>query len=427
MPIFDQGYQHWHGPLSSHAWRWLAIARQGTRVQIKGRRIWVCILMAWLPALGLVIFMALWGLIEKKSESLLAVVKNILPADMLLDPRAYRTSVWTLAFSFFFRIEMFFIMLLIAVAGPGLISGDLRFNALPMYLSRPLNRFDYFLGKLGVIGVLVASVAVVPAVFAYVVGLCFSFDANVIKDTWTVLLASVAYGLVVTVSAGTLILAMSSLTRRSLYVGIAWAGFWIISGSVGSSLTGIHRDSVTQGLYADEMERWVAANPPPPGVQVPRVYGVPRGRIRPVPRWKGGRIGGGADDRWTESWSQASQRAFVKAQENTAAEMRKDWRPLCNYVGNLERIADALLDTDAAWVTIGKAVVRSQQAVEAFGGPMGAPGGGDESVPARDDRFLANWWVPQYPAEWSTGVLVGLLGLSSWTLSRRVKSLDRLK
>ena len=31
MPIFDQGYQHWQGKLSGHAWRWLSITRQGVR------------------------------------------------------------------------------------------------------------------------------------------------------------------------------------------------------------------------------------------------------------------------------------------------------------------------------------------------------------------------------------------------------------
>ena len=36
MPIFDQGYQHWKGALSGHAWRWLAITRQGLRGQLKG-------------------------------------------------------------------------------------------------------------------------------------------------------------------------------------------------------------------------------------------------------------------------------------------------------------------------------------------------------------------------------------------------------
>ena len=48
-------------------------------------------------------------------------------------------------------------MLLVVLAGPNLISRDLRFNALPLYFSRPLTRLDYFLGKLGVIAALVAA------------------------------------------------------------------------------------------------------------------------------------------------------------------------------------------------------------------------------------------------------------------------------
>ena len=37
MPIFDQGYQHWQGTLSGHAWRWLAISRHGIAMQWKGK------------------------------------------------------------------------------------------------------------------------------------------------------------------------------------------------------------------------------------------------------------------------------------------------------------------------------------------------------------------------------------------------------
>ena len=33
MPIFDQGYQHWSGKLSSHAVRWLAVARHGVSLR----------------------------------------------------------------------------------------------------------------------------------------------------------------------------------------------------------------------------------------------------------------------------------------------------------------------------------------------------------------------------------------------------------
>jgi ABC-type transport system involved in multi-copper enzyme maturation permease subunit len=418
MPIFDQGYQHWRGPLSGHPWRWLTIARQGIRVQMAGRLQRALLIVAWVPPLALVVFMALWGLIETKSETMLALVRPLLPPDLLLDPRAYRVTVWTLAYSFFFKFEMFFIMLLVAVVGPGLISRDLRFNSLPLYFSRPLNRFDYFLGKLGVVGALVASVALVPAVFAYFVGLCFSLDPSVLKDTWPVLAACVGYGLVVTASAGTLMLALSSLTRRSLYVGIAWAGLWIISGAVGSSLTEIHRESAAEGIYREEMERWVSANPPPEGVRVPRVYGLPHGRPgrRPKP-FAVARFGrGGDNDPWVDAWWQASDRAGAQARADAAAELRRDWRPLCSYVGNLERLADQMLGTDAAWVTISQSVARARSiAVDE-----------DESDPG-GDRALADQMVPQYPWQWSAGVLAGLLGLSSWTLTRRVKSLDNLK
>ena len=71
MPIFDQGYQHWTGRLSSQAWRWLVITRHGVRAQLKNRAILFLLLVAWVPALALVTFLALWGLIEQKSDSVM--------------------------------------------------------------------------------------------------------------------------------------------------------------------------------------------------------------------------------------------------------------------------------------------------------------------------------------------------------------------
>ena len=250
-------------------------------MQTKNRILRFVLLVAWLPAIALGgRAWRLWGLVEQQSEGVLNVAKNFLPAGVLQDAQAYREPIWTLAFSFFFKTEMFFIFLLVMVAGPGLISRDLRFNALPLYFARPLTRLDYFVGKLGVIGALVAAVAVGPAVFAYVVGVSFCLDLSVVKGTYAVLLASVAYGLVVTVSVGTLMLALSSLTRRSLYVGIALAGFWIISGSVGSIMTAIHRQLSAWPFARQEVARWVAEHPPPPGIQM---HGGQAVRV-PIPR-----------------------------------------------------------------------------------------------------------------------------------------------
>jgi ABC-type transport system involved in multi-copper enzyme maturation permease subunit len=422
MPIFDQGYQHWQGPLSGHGWRWLAIARHGVRVQLKNRLLRFLVLLAWVPALALVVFVAVWGLVEQHNPTVLGLVQRLLPREVLQDPAAHRATVWTLAYSYFFKVEMFCIMLLVTIAGPGLISRDLRFNALPLYFARPLTRLDYFAGKLGVIGALVATAAVGPAVFAYVVGVCFSLDVGVVQDTYLVLLGSVAFGLVVTLSTGTLMLALSSLTRRSLYVGIAWAGLWLISGSVGSILAGVHGDSVRRAVYQEEINRWVQDHPPPAGVQMQGPYPIMSSFREKTPGRRAKADGRHFEfepehERWYQGWQQASMRAWDAAQLAQAEEGREDWRPLCSYVANLNRLADLLLDTDTAWVNFGKAI----------GGPPDEGRGQRGPAVRPRERRLADQMAAQFPWWWSAAVLTALLGLSTCILTRRVRSLDRLR
>jgi ABC-2 type transport system permease protein len=387
MPIIDQGYQHWQGRLSGHHWQWLAIARQGVRGQLAVRRVRLLLLGAWMPALTLVTALALWGLFEQGAESVLRWLQPLLPPDVSADPHAYRLAVWTIAYSVFFKVETFFLMVLVLVAGPNLISRDLRFNALPLYLSRPLTRFDYFLGKLGVLAALVAAVTVAPAVVAYGLGVCFSLDLSVVRDTWRLLPASVLYGLLIVASVGPLMLALSSLSRRTLYVGIAWAGLWIISTMVSSMLENVQRATLLHAIAREELGS-ASFNP--------------HQRHRQI--YAGGR------------WQTVQQR-LERAEAQAAP---TNWRPLCSYTNNLQRLGEALFGTDAAWVTMGRAVAAPRAALQPF---LGGPG----NRSASDDRGLADRLVLQYPWTWSAGVLAALLGVSLWTLSIRVKSLDRLR
>lgn len=243
MPIFDQGYQHWKGQRSGHAWRWWTITRHGVRALSRSWWTRIAVLAAWLPAMALVGTLIVWGLFEQKSSLItpfLALLRQF-PPEIQGGPRNFRVSVWTMAFDLFFSVEMTLWMILVLIVGPGLVSRDLRFNALPLYLSRPLRRIDYFLGKLGVIAFYLALVTTGPALAAYVLGVCFSLDLSVVRDTARVLAAVIAYGLIVTVSAGTLMLAVSSLSRNSLYVGGIWAGLWIVSGTVAGVLVELVR------------------------------------------------------------------------------------------------------------------------------------------------------------------------------------------
>jgi ABC-2 type transport system permease protein len=324
MPIFEQGYQHWHGELKGHAWSWLTITRHGVRAQFRSRWIKAIVFTALMPAVGLASLMVLWGLVEQKAsfiQPFIAMMRD-LPGELKEGPRNFRVPIWTLAFYFFFQVEMFFSMLLVLFVGQSLISQDLRFNAMPLYFSRPLRRIDYFLGKLGIIGTYLAAVAIVPVLVAYLLGISFSMDLSVLRDTAWLLAASLTYGLVVVVSAGTLMLALSSLSRNSRYVGAMWFGLWFISNGVAGVLVG-----------------------------------------------------------------------SVGAR----------WCSLVSYTTNLARICGSLLDTRSAW----------RKLLSVFRADVDQP----------EFELLLN----PSPWTWSAGVLLGLLLVSIWVLSRRVRSLDRMQ
>jgi ABC-2 type transport system permease protein len=397
MPIFDQGYQHWKGELKGHAWRWLAIAQQGVRTGMKNRLLRILIIISWLPAIALTFVLVLWGLVERKTESIMSFAEAVigyfsfLNRGMLLDPIQYRTTIWSLSFNLFLSFQLFFSLLAVLLVGPSLISQDLRFNAIPLYLSRPVRRIDYFMGKLGVIGYFLAMTIIVPSLLAWVCGLIFSLDVTLIRDTFPIIASAIGYGLVVTLSAGLLMLALSSLSRRSLYVGIAWLGIWWISFVAGTILEESARQHRMMKQYQQQARQ-----------QGLNRQGQPQAPVQaPVPPGRGGRPQG--PGRPQPSGLAAAEQQELLDQE--IAEARKDWRPLFSYTANLNRVGKLFLDTDSAWKKIADFM------------PAG---------PQRD-RFLLEMLGYQYPWYWSGGILAGLMGISVCILNFRVKSLDRLR
>lgn len=244
MPIIDQGYQHWSGELSGHAWRWLAIARHGVRIGMKESKVRILLLFAWTPAVALAGALCVWGLLERNS----AIVRPFLEIlshfgfgpEVFADPRNFRVEFWTICYSKFMDVELFAAMILVLLVGRQLIGQDLRFNAMPLYFSRPLRRIDYFTGKLAVIGGFLGMVIIVPALVAYILGLAFSLDITILRDTFPLLLSVILYGVVITISAGTLILAISALSRSSRFVGLIWIGLWFVSNVTATMLNGAY-------------------------------------------------------------------------------------------------------------------------------------------------------------------------------------------
>jgi ABC-2 type transport system permease protein len=367
MPIFDQGYQHWNGRLAGHAWRWLAITREGIRAQLRKKGTKWTVISAFTPSLVLAAALILWGLLEQGSTLLepFQFLLQALPASLREGPKAYRAAYWTMAFDVFFRMQTFFAMILVAVVGPDLISQDLRFNAMPLYLSRPLRRLDYFLGKLGVIAAFLGVVSIVPAVVAYALGVAFSFELSVLRDTLPILLGALAYGVIIVVSAGTLMLAISSLTRNSRFVAALWVGLWIVSGIASNVLTQtVRQDWCPAVSYTRDLHRVRES-----------LLGTP-----------------GARD------------AFLKLVQEAQDAAREAARRAGPFAG------------------FGRRGRRPPPPPPPPPGPDGRieP---PEILKLETDRFPAG----RAGLLWSGGVLLGLFGLSAVTLTTRVRSLDRLR
>ena len=196
------------------------------------------------------------------------------------NPRSFRLEAWTLFFNAFLATELYFSMVVVLLVGPGLISQDLRFNALPLYFSRPLRRIDYFAGKLGVIAWFLGMVVIIPSLLAYGLGMLFSLDITIVWDTFPLLLASLAYGMVIVVSAGALMLALSSLSRNSRYIALFWLGLWLVGGIVGLVLQGIDTEQRMHEHYRKQSEQMAQTSRP--GDRLPMPDGARGSEPRPA-------------------------------------------------------------------------------------------------------------------------------------------------
>lgn len=119
---------------------------------------------------------------------------------------------------------LFFVSLMAAVIGSGLIADDMQSMAFTLYLSRPITQADYLLAKGAILAPLVSMVTILPLLLTSLVAALLGFFS------WTIALEAMGISLVIggllTVFYTAVTLFLSSLTRRK---GIAAAGVFALN------------------------------------------------------------------------------------------------------------------------------------------------------------------------------------------------------
>ena len=148
MAVHSHAFRPYAGPRTAPWARPLVLTRYALRDAFSLKKTLVVLVMSAIPALAGAVIIYLHHNLE-------AVKILEIPVDALVKIDSL----------FFFRIlvaQAFAAFGLTVVAGPRMLVSDLRDNALPLYLSRPLTRFEYVLGKALALAILGSLVTWVP-------------------------------------------------------------------------------------------------------------------------------------------------------------------------------------------------------------------------------------------------------------------------
>jgi len=203
MPVYDQSYRRYEARAALRRTRFWPITREALRLVLSRRAFLLLLMAAWVPFLGHVAYVYVTTQFPEAGR--------VAPIDGQL-------------FARFFEWQKYFVILLTIFGGAGLMADDLRTGAILVYLSRPLTRRDYVIGKLSVLMALNLSVTLVPALLFYVAAAALAPDKLLTPELARVPLALVGQALLVSATYSLVGLALSALSRSARVAGLALFG-----------------------------------------------------------------------------------------------------------------------------------------------------------------------------------------------------------
>jgi ABC-type transport system involved in multi-copper enzyme maturation permease subunit len=218
MPILEQGYEPYRGPMDRGTTRFLAIAGAAIR---RNRRwyAWVLLLLSWMFGSGL--------------EYFFVFLVYAVPAMGVQDGPGGEAFMQAFVnhpnfYTDLMASQVFWSLALATVVGAGEIAEDFRTGALTFYLGRPVTRLDYVLGKSTAVSVAVLAVSAVPTLVLFATQAMFEGSWSWLRDNARVPLAAAGMSLLVCMFASGFVLGISCLVRRR-----RWATVTVVAVLVG--------------------------------------------------------------------------------------------------------------------------------------------------------------------------------------------------
>ena len=226
MGIRQKGYTGWDGEVTRAGMRWLPILRNGIRRVAKQKYAGLVFFLATTPFL---FFLAVIYAVAKPELRMFSRLVRSLQSDASLFQMFYTNN-----------FLIFILVVLCIFSGAGLVSGDLRLRALPLYFSRPLSRTGYLAGKLSIVLFYLLLFTLIPGMILFFLKMVFTGSMILKPDLW---LAMVAFPLLVGLFLAAMTLFLSTLSERLNFVRIILVAVFFFSDAVAAILAEItHMD-----------------------------------------------------------------------------------------------------------------------------------------------------------------------------------------
>ncbi|QVL33666.1 ABC transporter permease subunit [Telmatocola sphagniphila] len=129
--------------------------------------------------------------------------------------------------------EGYIVLVIMAFTGSICVGNDFLHGSLPFYLSKPIHRWHYILGKALAIAILINLMTTLPALALYIeYGFIESWEYYF--TAWRLLLGILIYGGAITIVLGSLLLALASWLRKTVPLVMIWTTLFILGKALAS-------------------------------------------------------------------------------------------------------------------------------------------------------------------------------------------------
>lgn len=198
MAVYKRTYKAYRGPLTPAWSRFTVLSRYGFSTLFDSRPFTAFVVLCMVPFLACTVFI---------------YFLHSATAQMILGVRFGNNVVDSKWFLGYLGVQAWLGFILAAWAGPGMVSKDFANQSVQLYLSRPLSRAEYLLGKISVLGGLLSFTTWIPAL------ILFGLQAQLQGHGWGWDHLWVAGAIVV---AGLLWIALIALLSMALSVWVKW-------------------------------------------------------------------------------------------------------------------------------------------------------------------------------------------------------------